>query len=381
MGEKLRLAQRFAMSHSGSRLIQVVPQLKPGRCGVTDHALPLANELKSIFAIDSAFVVLNSHEKADLPYQVIYCEPAQLLESCLTLSEGPPQPVLVHVSGYGYSPDGAPARLADALARVREDGRFSIAAFFHEISASGAPWSSAFWHSRRQERTMRKIAELCDLMVTNIGAHAQWLEKKTNKRPQAQIHLLPVFSTVGEARERIPVAQRPPALAVFGLPGTRRRAFRELSGLAEVLNALDITNIVDIGAAADSPDELNGIPVHHRGELSPAELATELSQARFGYLSYPANCLAKSSIFAAYCAHGTVPVIKDSFAGEVDGLRDGAQVLSPKTVDAALASGLDRCSEQAWHWYRGHGVCMHAETYARWLNQPALVGESEEAKR
>ena len=361
-------------------LIQVVPQLKPGRCGVTDHAIPLANELRSVFGITSAFVVLNSKEKCDLLYKVSYCEAAQLLDCCLALSDGQPAALLAHVSGYGYSPDGAPTRLADALAKVRSDGRFAIGAFFHEISASGAPWTTAFWHSHRQERTIRKIAELCNLMVTNISEHARWLERQTASRAGAQIRLLPVFSTIGEARERIPAMKRDSIMAVFGLPGTRQRAFKELTKSTELLSHLGIKSIVDIGAGAGFPGALKGVPVHHKGELGVAELAEELTHARFGYLSYPANCLAKSSIFAAYCAHGAIPVIANPFPDEVDGLRDGVQVLSAATAGAALASGLDRCSEQGWQWYRAHGVRIHAETYAHWLKQCVPAHQVHEAR-
>jgi hypothetical protein len=369
------------MSRTTPLLIQVVPQLKPGRCGVTDHAIPLANELRSAFGIDSAFVVLNSNERCDLPYEVIYCEPAQLLASCAAHSNGRPAAVLAHVSGYGYSSDGAPALLADALAAVSADGRYPIAAFFHEISASGAPWTAAFWHSHRQQNAIRKIAEVCDLVVTNLAVHADWLERETSRKPGTPIRVLPVLSTIGETRERIPLAARSRAMAVFGLPGTRRRAFRELSRLAALLRALEITEIVDIGAGTGFPDTIDGIPVHHRGELSSRELAAELSHVAFGFLSYPANCLAKSSIFAAYCAHGAIPVIADPFAGEFDGLRDGAQLLSPKTAAAVLVSGLDGCSQQAWRWYAGHGIRIHAETYAQWLSQPALPLERQEARR
>ncbi len=369
------------MRHTSPLLIQVVPQLKPGRCGVTDHVIQLASELKCAFGIGSAFVVLNSNERCDLPYPIIYCDQENLLESCLALSEGGPGAVLVHVSGYGYSPDGAPTRLADALSRVRENGSFDIAAFFHEISATGAPWTSAFWHTHRQQRAIRKIAEQCDLMVTNMDAHAQWLERETKRRPGAPIRLLPVLSTIGEARDRTPLAKRTATMTVFGLPGTRQRAFRELSRLAGFLNALRIDNIIDIGAGSDFPDKLHGITVRHRGELDVLEIAEGLSQSTFGYLSYTPSYLAKSSIFAAYCSHGTIPVIATPFAGELDGLRDGVHLLSPKTVDAASASGLERCSIQAWDWYTGHRIHVHAETYAHWLNHPALEHEREEVKR
>jgi hypothetical protein len=154
-----------------------------------------------------------------------------------------------------------------------------------------------------------------------------------------------------------------------------------LTAQARVLEALGIKEIVDIGGGTDAPAQVSGIPVRSTGELSVSELADEIPRAMFGFLSYPAVYIAKSSVFAAYCSQGTIPVIAAPFAGEVDGLRDGVHLLSPRTLDAAIASGLDRCSSQAWQWYSGHRVHVHAETYARWLSQPALTIEHEETRR
>ena len=47
-----------AMGSPRPLLIQVVPRLKPGRCGLSDHAIALAQELDSAFAVRTAFVVL-----------------------------------------------------------------------------------------------------------------------------------------------------------------------------------------------------------------------------------------------------------------------------------------------------------------------------------
>src|SRR5208283_4999144 len=257
------------MLRANPLLIQVVPQLKPQRCGVTDHAVPLAEELRSGFAIDSAFVVLNSNERCALTYRILYATPSQLLESCLALTGGEPGAILAHVSGYGYSADGAPALLADSLGKVKEDGRFKIAAYFHEVSATSAPWRSAFWHTRRQKKTVRRIAEMCDLLITNIGIHASWLKRELGS--SASVQLLPALSTVGEVGVRTPVARRVPAMVVFGLPATRQRAYRELTQLSAAMSELGIREIVDIGAACQGPEGVSGIPVRRKGELGAPE--------------------------------------------------------------------------------------------------------------
>lgn len=276
------------------RLIQVVPRLQPTRCGVSDHALALASELRTSYGIDSAFVVLNSDERCDLPYSITHCAPHQLLSACVAFSEGQPAAILVHLSGYGYSADGAPTLLAEALESVRADGRFRVAVFFHELFATGVPWKSAFWYSQRQKRAVRRIAETCDLLVTNSRSYSDWLDRETARQSASRIQCMPVFSHVGEAEQRIPVADRDPVMAVFGLAGTRQNAYRELSTLGIMLHQLGIQEILDIGPEFEAPGELHGIPVRPMGVLAATEIARQFSRSTFGFLSYPHMPLAKS---------------------------------------------------------------------------------------
>jgi hypothetical protein len=351
------------------RLIQVVPRLQPTRCGVSDHALALAAELRTSYGIDSAFVVLNSDERCDLSYSITYCAPHQLLNACVAFSGSRAAAILVHLSGYGYSADGAPTLLAEALESVRADGRFRVAVFFHELFATGMPWKSAFWYSPRQKRAVRRIAEACDLLVTNARSYVDWLTRETTRQTASPIQYMPVFSQVGEAQQLVPLADRDPMMAVFGLGGTRQNAYRELSTLGAMLRQLGIQEILDIGPEFEPPGEVDGIPVRRMGVLAATEIARQFSRSTFGFLSYPRMPLAKSGVFAGYCAHGVVPVIARHFPGQVDGLEDGVHVLSPRTATAAQASGLEACSIASWRWYSGHRLHDHATIYARWLGE------------
>ena len=348
-------------------LFQVVPRLKPGACGVSDTALALADEMKGRYELDTIFLVLNSSDRCSVPFQVIHCSPGELLPNCVALSNGRSATVLVHLSGYGYSPDGVPALLASALARVKASGRFRIATYFHELFASGPPWKSAFWLSRRQQRGLRTIAELCDLIVTSTREHADWLKRQSSE--SSALKLMPVFSTVGEAEVPEPFAARQAALAVFGLPGARQAAYKQLTGLAATLEQLGIKAILDIGPQSDTPPNVNGIAVSRQGQLSAADLARMLSSCRFGFTFHPPLNLAKSSVFAGYCAHGVIPILAESFRGEVDGLTDGIQVVSPSTVESARVSGWENCSRSAWNWYMAHRLRTHAEQYANWMGR------------
>lgn len=350
-------------------LIQVLPRLTPGRCGVSDHAVPLARELKTGFGIDSAFVILNSSERCDLPYAAAYCLPAKLLESCLEFAKGRPGFVLVHVSGYGYSPDGAPRLVADALEQVRASGRFRTAAYFHEIFASGLPWKSAFWHSRRQRGALLDIAAQCNLIVTNTRRHAEWLASGSRKTDGTPIAVMPVFSTVGETDDPVPFRLRKAALVVFGQAGTRKLAYRQMAAAGNLMGALGLEEILDIGPECAHPSQVGGVRVKRIGMLAAEELPSVLSQAQFGFVTHKWSYLARSSVLAAYCAHGTIPVMTGPFPREADGLRDGVNVVSPRTSEAVRRAGWQVCSHAAWKWYKGHRLSAHVELYAKWMGE------------
>jgi hypothetical protein len=353
-----------------SKLIQVVPRLLPGRCGVSDQAVLLARELKTEFGIDSTFVVLNSNEQTTVPYATVYCPAADLLENCLKLTQGRTGAMLLHVSGYGYSRDGAPILLADALEKMRAIAQFRMAAYFHETFASGPPWKSAFWYTRRQKRALRRIAAQCGLIVTNIGRHAEWLERTSRALGSLPVERMPVFSPAGETDAPVPFAERNPVMVMFGLRGTRERGYRQLVGTGNRVRTLGIQEILDVGPDCDHPPSVNGIRVKRVGMLAAEELSALFSQAQFGFVPHDWFCLAKSSVFAGYCAQGTIPVLAEAFAGEADGLRDGVHMVTLQTA-AMESSARQTCSRAAWNWYMGHRLHVHAERYAKWVGESA----------
>ncbi len=350
-------------------LIQVVPQLIPGRCGVSDQAVFLAREFNEAFAIDTAFVVLNSNRRTDLPFPVVHCLPSELLETCLKLTDGQPGAMLVHMSGYGYSADGAATLLAASLETVREKGQFRIAVFFHETFASGPPWKSAFWHSRRQQKALRKIIAQSELNATSTDYFVKWLGGESRKQGRPPIQLMPVFSAAGETGAPRPFAERKPVMLVFGLAGTRKLAYQMLGTAGDLLGTLGIQEIFDVGPEFNRPSEINGIRVQGMGLVPPEELPGIFSRAQFGFVTHPWFCLGKSSVLAGYCAQGTIPVLTGPFPDEADGLREGVHIVSPRTARHARESGWEACSRAAWSWYNGHRLHAHAELYAKWMGE------------
>lgn len=352
-------------------MIQVVPRLTPGRCGITDHAILLAGELEAACGIATAFVVLTPNVAGDLPFPVTPCAPAELLESCQSLAPGRVAEVLVHLSGYGYSPDGAPTALAAALERLKASGRSRVAVYFHELFAGGPPWKSAFWHASRQKRAVARIARQCDLLLTNTQLHVELLKREVLKASGVQVTALPVFSTIGESEELPPFACREPVVVVFGLAATRTRSYKLLQALGGTLERLGVKEIVDVGPSSDIPRQSNGIAVRCAGELPAVELARLLSSSRFGFMPHPPFSMGKSSIFAGYCAQGVIPVVAESFGASIDGLVDGTHLLSPATAGSEAGLNFQALSDAGWRWYRKHRLHAHAETYRNWLVESA----------
>jgi len=365
------------MSSANPLLIEVVPRMTPARCGVSDGSLLIAGVLDSAFGIRTAFTVLNSSERCRIPYPIVHCAPGGLLDACKTLSDGGTAALLVHLSGYGYAADGAPADLAQALEEVSAGGQFRIAVFFHELFQPALPWKPGFWHSRRQKQVVRRIARTCDLLVTNTRPSLDWLERVPNKRSVAPIQFLSVFSQACEPDEPVAFARREPVAAVFGLEGTRQRAYKEMAAVGTTFHDLGVREIWDIGPEIDTPSEFRGIPIKRWGVLPAEQVGQRLSQARFGFLPLISGST-KSGVFAAYCAHGTIPVLARRLPWEIDGLQEGVHFFSPQTAKAARTSGLERCSQAAWRWYQGHRLRAHAAMYAQWLEDPAMGAGTEE---
>jgi len=351
-------------------VIQVVPQLKPSRCGVSDHAISLALELRRAYGLNSSIVILNESDKPEIPIPYVNCTPETLEEACHSFVNHSAPSLLVHYSGYGYSQDGAPLAFAQALARLKTSGEFRFGVYFHELYASGMPWTKAFWFSRRQKHVVRMIAQHCDLIVTNLGFHKAWLERNTLNAPPAALRQLPVFSNIGETDEIPSISGREPALVVFGLPGTRRRSYERLRQMSDLLRALGIERIIDIGPEFDVPSAICGVPIGRKGILEKEEIFDILSSSRFGFVSHPSICLAKSGSLAAFAALGVIPVVASTFPAEMDGLTDGVHLISPHSVTAVRQKDLDRISTAIWSWYSLHNLRVHARTYAELL-EPA----------
>jgi hypothetical protein len=275
---------------------------------------------------------------------------------------------LVHYVNYAYHPRGCPAGLVRDLRRWREGkpGR-RLVTFFHEVYAGGPFWRSSFWLGPVQRRLAAVLARASDRVATSLALYGRMLARLV---PRQEVEVIPVFSTVGEPEEVLAHTERPPRLVVFGGLGARSRAYGERETLAAACRALGAEEIVDLGPPVATPSAVAGVPVLARGMLPAAAVCAELLGARAGFLAYPVDLLPKSTIFAAYCAHGLLPVCASACRLDT-GLDVGLDIDTPPCWTPGAgplpANRSQALADAARAWYLPHALARQAEIFCSLL--------------
>jgi hypothetical protein len=322
----------------------VVPPLKSG--GVYDFA----RRLQEVFGERDARLIHLSKENVD--WQV-----------------GREDTVILQMSSYGFDKRGAPLWLLHEIEKRRKHIK-TFGVFFHELYALGPPWSSSFWLSPVQRHIARRLAELSDFWMTSREGSAQWLERFTGDKPHA---VQPVFSTIGEP-DALSQA-RLPKVILFGSPGLRQATYLRAGDKLFAWAKRASLEIHDIGAPVADQQlaetlRAKGVVLH--GRLDDESAREVMADAMFGLLAYPVDYVAKSSVFAAYCAHGVCPVLFSKNDVQADGLVAGTHFLKdvPEPMDINYAASI---GEAAWTWYQAHDLGSHFST----LNKFILLSTKE----
>jgi hypothetical protein len=350
-------------------VVHIVPQLPPPPEGVGSFALTLAEALAARHGIASRFLVTSPawSPGETSAAQVSGATPGALLDALVELTA---DTVLLHYANYGYEARGCPAWLVDGLARWKHRSRGRLVTVFHEVHAMGPPWRSSFWLSPLQRRLAASLARRSDGMVTSMRLYRRILLRWV---PGREIGVLPVFSTVGEAPAAAPLSARARRLIVFGGPGNRARAYRELRPeIVRACRALEIEEICDVGPEGGGPAPGFPVRVRRLGPLPGAEVSALLAGSLAGFIGYPAPFLPKSTIFAAYCAHGMLPVCAWPWP------RRKVEPAPPFwRPDAGVrGSDLQETADRARSWYGGHDLERHAALYRGLLSSESLTAHS-----
>lgn len=351
-------------------IVQIVPRLCPPVDGVGDYVLHLARQLRRAHHVESSFLVGEPNWKGPesiegIRVAVLPARTAQSFYANVRLQNAS-NLLLLHYVGYGYARRGCPLWLLNSLKEwKRQPSAAYLITMFHELYAFGPPWRSSFWLSPVQRKIAMNLARLSDALLTNRQAYAATLREWKG----GEVPVLPVFSNVGEPAVIPPLKDRPRRLVMFGKD--RSRIYRKcLPALKEACRQLEITEIYDIGPASfRRVSRIDGMPVIQMGEMPIHEVSSLLLKSYAGFFDRPTNLLAKSGVFAAYCAHGLLP-ITCRYTGDQDGLERGRHYLVLKGLSASLPlSELQLIADNAHRWYQNHNLQTQARLISSLLSR------------
>lgn len=376
------LGHGMAPQAAAPMVVQLVPH---GEGGVRDFADALA-EVWQRWGTTSPRLPLG---QAEASAQALHLRLAGWVGPAGSAQDRAVLPVLVHYSGYGYHRRGLCGWLARELANVRRHHPIRITVLFHELHASGPPWRSAFWLGGLQARAARQVVAQADALWTNTEAHAAWLTRCIDTRRDLTPVVRPVFSNVGEPASPPPLAARPGKLLVFGSQASRQRVALALRRDRAVLDQLALTDVIEAGTGRSTLTPTAGLPVRFAGALSQTEMSDLLLQCRFGLIDYPDDLLAKSSVFAAYAAHGcSVINLRHGHPGHgtghgastADGLSAGKHYLAASSAPglAAQAAAMTGAPASASN---AAALQAMADATRAWYGQHALVSQAAKLLR
>lgn len=306
------------------RCIHIAPELPPTVGGVADYTAILSRRLveESDGAVEPVLVHAGNEpaDEIDVEFPVRdlsgQCSPTALAETVRRLADEADDGavVLLEYSGYGYAQRGAPLWLAQGLRRACEKGGPPLVSMFHELYATGPPWTSAFWMAPMQRVVAARLARMSGGIVTNRSRAGTWLRKieRTDARP---VQVQPVFSNVGEPRALPSFESRERELLIFGGAGRKSAVYTDHSDLLRhLVSRYGFSRVRDIG-----PVEADVLPgetwSQALGVLPSDEVSDHLSSVSLGVLADSGGGMGKSGVAAAYASHGVPFILFDDDDG------------------------------------------------------------------
>lgn len=350
---------------SSQKLLQIVPRLPPDSDGVGDYARLLAQQLFQDHAINTEFVVFyhsdQTPEKTD-GFRT-HRLPAHAVDNFLSLIPKDISGIILHYSNYPYLQGklDSPAWLVEALTKIVPT--IPLVVMFHELPT--LKWKHIRVLNPVQSVVSKRLAQLATAVITDSHHFKIHLEKWT----KSAVTCIPDFSTIGEpnAETVLPLSARQSRLIIFG-GSDRIRAYKNLDLIVETCKALNISEICDIGRPQNiDPNSFEGITFTEMG-FQPAEVVrSRLLNSVAGLMDYsrfPGD-LGKSSVFAAFCAHGLMPLCTEYNPSEPDGVFVGKQyAIAGSQLIGQSPQQRQNIANQAREWYCGHRLAINAELFA-----------------
>ncbi|MEL7332604.1 MAG: hypothetical protein AAFN12_10155, partial [Cyanobacteria bacterium J06560_2] len=296
------------------KILQVVPRIAPDMDGVGEYALRLSKRLKRNHEIDTAFLVIRPSDRTptELEGFDVHSLRSHTVETFLAKVPSDVSVVVLQYSNYPYLQGklDAPMWLGLAIRALKAKGILTVV-MFHELPT--LKYGVLRLPNPIQGRLSRELAKDADVVLTNNEAFQQTL---VGWRCDGTVHCMPNFATIGEPDRVLPLAERDRAIVVFGSTDRRRVYQSNLPKLKEICQQLKIDTLYDVGRPFEwDAESLAAVKVVSTGMVSDSEASDLMSRSFagvFDYHRFPRN-LGKSTVYAAYCAHGLVPICNGRF--------------------------------------------------------------------
>ncbi|MFM6910171.1 MAG: glycosyltransferase family 1 protein, partial [Dolichospermum sp.] len=94
-----------------------------------------------------------------------------------------------------------------------------------------------------------------------------------------------------------------------------------------------------------------------------------LANSIAGFSDYNPDYLAKSTIFAAYCAYRLLPINAKGSVSVIDGIEAGQHYWVPNIDknDSEDQFNWQTVADNSYNWYQNHNLLVHIHTFANQL--------------
>lgn len=347
------------------KIVQVVPRLPPYTDGVGDYSLRLAEQLLKVHNITTQFIVFQQGIEIEpvingFPATVL---PAHSSNTFLSVLLGEIEGIILHYSNYPYlhGKFDAPFWLVKALIAAMKWQPLKLVVMFHELPI--LKFGAIHFLNPIGSLVSRRLAKIATAVLTD-SARFQTVLSRWLQHP---VICIPDFSTIGEP-DRVPLlAERDRRMIVFG-GSDRHNVYKNyLKHLLDSCKILGIEEIYDIGKSLNlSLSDFKDVRLVQMGFQSNEAVRELMLTSQAGFIDYsrfPGD-LGKSSVFAAFCAHGLIPICSQYNPSEADGLEMNKHYLVPNQLKTLNVMQLQAIADNANQWYSLHNLTQNTQVFA-----------------
>jgi hypothetical protein len=337
--------------------------------------LSLAKALQENHGIKSSFLALHQNEK--LTGTVDGFDVSSLSEhdekSLLASIPEDVNCIFLHYCNFPYfqgklkAPFWFPKALKVAVSRRK----LKLIVMFHELPF--LKWKKIQFINPVHFLVFHAVSTIAVNQVTNNSKFLTVFRNSGFRKVECVLN----FSGIGELDFPDALAKRKKIIVVFGSTDRDRVYKNSLPRILDIYHKYNIEALYDIGQPLNLCDryDFGSVNLIEMG-FQPSHVVSDiLSEALFCCLDYTRfpGSLGKSSVFAAACSHGTVPLCTEDNFSDRDGLVAGGNYLVINDSCADWSDvGLQEVAGCAHRWYQSHTLKRGAERFAALM----LGGES-----